>query len=75
MPARTHPYPRVNLESHCLQCNRRVGIAQPFAHGHPPPVPNGLGCDEWVSTAGPVRSFWVEVVSGAALQGQLYMAR
>ena len=48
---------------------------QPYVNGHPPPVPNGLGCDQWVSTAGAVRSFWVEVVSGAALQGQLYMAR
>ena len=51
------------------------GPLQPYFHGRPPPVPNGPGCDQWVSTAMPVRSFWVEVVSGTALYGQFFMAR
>ena len=80
MPGRTQPAEwSVQAKSHGPLVEVTTTSAkwplQPYVHGHPPAVPNGPGCNQWVSTAGPVRSFWVEVVSGAALHGQLYMAR
>ena len=40
----------------------------------PPHVPNGPGCNQFVTTTTPLRSFWVQVASGMPLEGQAYLA-